>query len=231
MNCDETKAMLGGYADGELTPIETDAVASHLETCGRCRQIVRDQQRVQHVLGAYRPPAVPDLRWHEIGKRLRAELAGTGEPIVLKTRARTESLDPTPPPQAAVGREERPAAARPARNVPAPSPRVRAPRPTSTPPAVTVMQVHAPKGRHAPFAWVAHVVGATAAALVILFGLAAVWQDQALPLGPQTLARQDDVSIMEMQMTDPDYSVVVFAGDATDGAAVWVVPSEDQASG
>jgi len=231
MNCDEVKPMLGGYADGQLSPIETDAVASHLEACGRCRQIVRDQQRVQHVLGAYRPPAVPDQRWNEMGKRLRAELDGTGEPIVLKTRARTETLDPTPQPQMAVGRDEKPAAARSARPAPAPSPRPRAPRPAGAPPSLTVMQVRARRGRHAPFGWVAHVVGALAAALVILFGLAAVWQDRALPLGPSTLARQDDVAIMEMQMTDPDYSVVVFAGDATDGAAVWVVPSEAQANG
>ena len=227
MTCEEIKGMLGGYADGELSPIETDAVASHLETCGRCRQIVREQQRVQHVLDAYRPPPVADPRWNEIGRHLRAELEGTGEPLVLKTRARTDALDPTPASLEPVGRSEMRAAARPAREAPSP----RAPKPAAAPPSLMVMKVRPHKARHAPFGWVAHVVGALAACLVLAIGLAALWQTTAPPLGLNTLARQDDVSFMEVQMTDPDYSVVVYAGDASDPAAVWVVPSQEGARG
>jgi len=230
MNCDEIKTMLGGYADGELSPIETDAVASHLESCGRCRQIVREQHRVQHVLDANQPPPVPDQRWTEIGRRLRAELAGTGEPLVLKTRARTEALDPTPPPQKAVGREEVRSGARPAREAPAPSPRPRAARPAAAPP-LTVLKVRPRKAHHAPFGWVAHVVGALAAGVLIAIGLASLWPATAPPLGLQTLACQDDVTIMEVQMTDPDYSMAVYAGDASDPATIWVVPNREEANG
>jgi anti-sigma factor RsiW len=229
MNCDEIRAMLGGYADGELSPIETDAVAAHLETCGRCRQVVRDQQQVQHVLDAYQPPPVPDPRWNEISRRLRAELAGTGEPIVLKTRARTEALDPTPPPQEPVGREETRATARPARE--APSPRPRTSKSNAAAPSLAVFKVRPRKARHAPFGWVAHVVGALAACLVIALGMAALWQATAPPLEPNTLARQDDIAILEVQMTDPDYSMVVYAGDASDPTTVWVVPSPEEANG
>lgn len=225
MTCEEIKGMLGGYADGELSSIETDAVASHLETCGRCRQIVREQQRVQHVLDAYRPPPVDDLRWNEVGRRLRAELAGTGEPLVLKTRARTDALDPTPASLEPVGRSETRAAARPAREAPSP----RTSKPAAAPPSLTVLKVRPRTARHAPFGWVAHVVGALAAGLVLAIGLAALWQTTAPPLGLSTLARQDDVAIMEVQMTDPDYSVVVYAGDASDPAVVWVVPSREEA--
>lgn len=78
MTCNEARTMLAGLADDELTPVEREAVAVHLERCGRCRQRVLDQQRVQHVLESYTPPEVPEERWDAIGKRLRAELQGTG---------------------------------------------------------------------------------------------------------------------------------------------------------
>jgi anti-sigma factor RsiW len=226
MTCDEVKTMLAGYADGELSPIETDAVEVHLAGCGRCRQVVHDQHRMQHVVGSYAPPGVSDQRWNEIGRRLRAELEGTGEPIVLKTRSRIEALDPTPMPQQAVGREETGGGGRPPREAPAPRARPRAAHPVSAPPSLTVMRVRTRKARRAPFGWVAHVAGALAAGLIIAMGLAALWQGAAPPLEPDSLARQDDVAIMEVQMTDPDYSVVVSAGDEADAAAVWVVPSE-----
>jgi hypothetical protein len=42
---------------------------------------------------------------------------------------------------------------------------------------------------------------------------------------PGALARADDVTIMDIQTMDPHYNVVLYAGDAADVAAVWVVPA------
>jgi hypothetical protein len=47
------------------------------------------------------------------------------------------------------------------------------------------------------------------------------------PIGPIALARPQDVVIMDVEMTDPHYSVIVAAGDANDVAGVYVVPSAD----
>ena len=94
--CEDIRPLLGAYADAQLDALETDAVVVHLEQCGRCRQTVRDQQQVQHVLDSWAPPAVEAAEWTEMGRRLRAELEGRGDPLVLKTRPRTEFLEPTP---------------------------------------------------------------------------------------------------------------------------------------
>jgi hypothetical protein len=94
--CEDIRPILGAYADGQLSPVENDAVVVHLEECGRCRQIVRDQQQVQHVLDSWAVPAISGAEWTEMGKRLRAEFEGAGESRVLKTRPHTEALEPTP---------------------------------------------------------------------------------------------------------------------------------------
>ncbi|HUU11775.1 MAG TPA: zf-HC2 domain-containing protein [Phycisphaerae bacterium] len=227
MTCDDAKPMLAGYADGELSALENDAIAAHLAQCGRCRQIIRDQQRIQHVLDSHQPPAVDDARWNEIGKRLRAELEGQGEPIQLKTRSRIEGLDPTPEAQAPLAPDEPSAPARPAREVPAPTARPRAMPAARQAPAMTVIRVRPRRGR-APFRWVAHLVGAVAAALIIGLGLATLWT-RTPPLDAGALARQDDVAIMGLEMLDPDHNLVLLGGDAGDVAAIWVEP--DKSSG
>jgi len=232
--CDDVRPLLGAYADKELEALEADAVATHLEQCGRCRQTVRDQQRVQHVLAGGEPPPVPDYRWDEIGKRLRAELEGTGKPAVLKTRPRIESLEPTPVSTPSLRAEE---LATPFARVPeAPRAAPRAPSTacppfggTARPPSVTVLRVR-PRRYRDRFGWAAHAVGAVAATLIIALGMASMQMGPGLPapaaaLGPIALAGPKDVAIMNVEMTDPGYELVVSSGDADDVVTIYVVPA------
>jgi len=227
MDCDEAKTMLAAYADGELSSLENEAVAAHLEQCGRCRQIVHDQKRIQHVLDSYEMPPVEEKDWSGIGKTLKAELEGKGEPMALKTRPRIEGLDPTPeplPPGAAEVDTPPAAAPPPAGEVPVPA--ARPPGAGAAPRAPTVIPFRArPAQARQPFRWVAHMAGAAAAALVIALGLATLWTQAAPPLVPHTLARQGDVAIMELE-TDGDYSVILFTGDTDEVVAIWVEPDE-----
>lgn len=240
--CDDVRPLLGAYADKELEALEAEAVATHLEQCGRCRQIVRDQQHVQHVLASWHPPSVPDYRWAEIGKRLRAELEGKGKSAVLKTRPRIESLEPTPVSTPTLRAEE---LATPFARVPEP-PRV-APRAPSTacspfgttarPPSVTVLRVR-PRRYRDRLGWVAHAVGAVAATLILALGMASMQTGPGRPapvapaspvaaIGPIALAGPRDVDILNVEMTDPGYELIVSAGDANEVVTVYVVPARD----
>ena len=236
ITCDDLRPMLAGYVDGQLSALEAEAVAAHLQQCGRCRQIVRDQQQAQYVLDADRPAAVPDERWADIGKRLRTELEGTGDRLVLKTRCRIETLSaPTLPTE-----EPRPPARPPEPPSPIRSPepfragtiqpsqperllrRSRLLRPRAARPAA---RLRLGKAR---FAWAAHAIGALAAAIAIAIGLAPLLLQPSTAtqaIEPGALARADDVTIMDIQTMDPHYNVVLYAGDAADVAAVWVVPA------
>jgi anti-sigma factor RsiW len=224
IGCDDVRPLLGAYADKELNPLEADAVAVHLDQCGRCRQVVRDQQHVQHVLNSFQPAAVADHRWAEIGKRLRAELEGKGERAALKTRPRIESLEPTPVATPSLRAEELATPPRPAS---------RAPGAAARTPSVTVFKVRPPRRRDR-FGWTAHVLGAVAATIVIALGMASTWTGPLpvtpaapSPLGPIALAGPRDVRITDVEMTDPNYNLVISAGDANDVAAVYVVPAQD----
>ncbi|MCX5654930.1 MAG: zf-HC2 domain-containing protein [Planctomycetota bacterium] len=242
--CDEVRPMLGAMADKELSPLEADAVAIHLEQCGRCRQIVREQQRVQHVLNSFQPPPVPETQWDLIGKRLRAELQGKGEPLKLKTRPRVEALDPTPASAPSLRADEM---AAPFQRVPEPPRQApRTPSTTARPAAVTVLKVR-PERHRGRLAWVAHVVGAVAATIIIVVGMVPSWTPSRpaptpsapaatagavasaapiAPTAPIALAGPGDVSIMAVEMTVPGYNLIVAVGDADDVAAVLVVRSE-----
>lgn len=222
MDCDEAKLMLAGYADGELATLENEGVAAHLEQCGRCRQIVHDQQRIRHVLDSYEVPPVADSDWSSIGKALKAELEGKGEPIQTKTRPRIEGLEPTPEVLPPIVPEEPPPPAPRAREAPAPRPAGAAV--AARTPAVTLLKVR-PRKASQPFRWVAHVAGAAAASLVMALGLAALWTQAAPPLAPNTLARQGDVAIMELET---NYSVILCTGDTDDVVALWVEPDESK---
>jgi len=224
MDCEEIRTLLAGYADGEVSPIEKDAVASHLEQCGRCRQVVRDQQRVQHVLDAYQPPPVGEDAWNGIARRLKAEMTGKADPTVLKTRARVEGLDPTPTSQTPLASGEARTSGRIGRDA-TPTPRLRLTTTVTAAPTLAIL-VARPRKHRAAFGWVAHAVGAIAACLVVGLGLAAMWSDQAPPLEPGAMARQDDVVILEVQLVDENYSVALYSGDSDDVAAVWLVPNE-----
>ena len=221
-NCEELRSMLAAYADGQLEPIEADAVEVHLAQCGRCRQIVVDQRRIQHVLGAYQPPPVAEPRWAEMGRRLRAELEGKGPRAVLKTRSRTETLEPTPLSQTAIQADELEAADEgDEAETPKPAPAPRA----AKKPGLTVLRVR-PRRRQTRYGWVAHVVGALAACIIIAIGTSPLWMEP--DLGPIALAGPQEVHIMDVTMTDPNYNLVVDSGDACDVAVVWVVPNAPQ---
>jgi hypothetical protein len=237
--CDEIRPMLGAFADKQLSPLEADAIAIHMEQCGRCRQVVREQQRVQHVLNSFQPPPVAEARWDQIGKRLRAELEGKAAPAELKTRTRIESLEPTPMSTPSLRAEEMAAPFQRTPEPPRAAPRV--PSTTARPAAVTVLRVR-PQRRHGRFAWVAHVVGAAAATIIITLGMVPAWVNpgpaappdatatavaKAAPAGPIVLAGPGDVSIMDVEMTAPGYNLIVAAGDDDDVAAVLVVPSKE----
>jgi hypothetical protein len=148
---------------------------------------VRDQQQVQHVLDSWQPPAVSNAEWVEMGRRLRAELEGKGEPIVLKTLPRSEALDPTPQASPALRPEEvriplgtesepvRPASpkkvgarrwwSKSAAESAAPAPAAGRAGPT-----ISVLRVTSRRPR-ARFGWVAHLVGVAAAGLILFFGV------------------------------------------------------------
>jgi len=237
MNCDEAKEMLAGYADGELSPVENDAIAVHLEQCGRCRQAVHDQQRVQYVLAQYDPPLVSEAVWEEVGRQLRAELVGDAEPTELKTLPPTQDTDPTPavelPPEPepesptvkaldeALGDLPAAPAGRPAREVPAPGPAGPAARRPAA--AMTVQR----RRRAGPIlmGWTAHLAGLAAAAAIILLSLAALLLDRAPPLEPAALARAADVDIMELEC-DPTCNVVLHTGDVDGVMAIWLEPED-----
>jgi hypothetical protein len=231
-SCEDMRPMLGAYSDGQLSPIEADAVALHLERCGRCRQIVRDQEHVQHVFDSYQPPPVADEKWDEIGRRLRAELEGGGQRLTLKTRPRTDMLDPTPQAVEALRPEE--TRARRATGTSGAKARL---RPTAATP-VTIGGVLRVSGRRPRphLRWLAHAAGALAAVAVLAIAAAALLLQPPPGAGPAAtaqkpseaapiaLARPQDVTILSVVMSDPDYSLVLDTGNASDAATVLVVP-------
>ncbi|MGB2798218.1 MAG: hypothetical protein WBD44_13285, partial [Phycisphaerae bacterium] len=94
-------------------------------------------------------------------------------------------------------------------------------------PALTVLGPRV-KPRRPRFAWVAHAVGAIAAAVLIAVGIATVLRTTDFGLAPDALATQADITIHEIQMLDPGYNLILFAGGPKDIAAVWVEPIETE---
>ena len=230
LTCNQTRPLLAGFADGELPAVEREAVAAHLEACGRCRQCVLDQQHVQHVLESYTPPAVGERQWTAIGKRLRSELEGAGLKAVLKTRTRVESLQETPveeredDEETPVTTADLPASVRP------PTPRT-GHRPTTLPLPGTAAATGRAKRRRVRHKWVAHLVGALAAGVILVMGLTLLWDADPSASSTQAMALQKDVQILDVQMLDPDYTVVLNVGDADDVAGIWVIPDDAKAQG
>jgi len=223
MDCNEIRTMLAGYADAELAALEREAVEAHLAQCGRCRAMVADQKRVQRVLESYAPPPVPSERWSAMSWRLADELAGR-EHADLVTQHRLDSLDDLEDESPAEPRE---------RGAEAPG-QVRSAKAHALAAAVTVPagRLEKPVLRGAPpgarLAWVAHAVGAIAAAVLLAVGITTVRRTTDFGLAPGALATQADVTIHGIQMLDPGYTVILFAGGPEDIAAVWVEPVENQ---
>ena len=216
MDCDEIRTMLAGYADAELTALEQEAVEAHLAHCGRCRALVADQKRVQRVLESYAPPPVPAERWSAMSRRLADELAGR-EHADLVTQHRLDSLDDLEDESPAEPDEPRVPAAR--------------PRPlrlaASRGPGLQILGPRA-KARRPRLAWVAHAVGAIAAVVFLAVGISTVLRTTDFGPAPDALATQGDVTIQEIQMLDPGYNLILFAGGPKDIAAVWVEPIETE---
>ena len=216
MDCDEIRTMLAGYADAELTALEQEAVEAHLAHCGRCRALVADQKRVQRVLESYTPPLVPAERWSAMSRRLADELAGR-EHTDLVTQHRLDSLDDL--------EDESPAEPD---ETPVPTAR---PRPlrlaASRGPVLQVLEPRA-KARRPRLAWVAHAVGAIAAAVLLAVGIATVLRTTDFRLAPDALATRADVEIHEVEVMDPNYNVIVYAGGKRDAAFIWVDPAKSE---
>ncbi len=230
LSCSQTRPLLAGFADDELQAVEREAVAAHLETCGRCRQRILDQQHVQHVLESYTPPAVSERRWATLGKRLRNELEDTGLKAVLKTQARVESLEET----RTEDNEDEDETTVTAAGLPdsvRPSTVRTGQRPTALPLPGTAAAAVRAKRRQVRHKWVAHLVGALAASVILVLGLALLW-DTGTPTSPtQAMALQKDVQILDVQMLDPDYTVVLNIGDPDDVAGIWLIPIDEDAQG
>jgi anti-sigma factor RsiW len=225
MDCDEIRTMLAGYADGELAALEQEAVEAHLAHCGPCRALLADQKRVQRVLESYTPPPVPAERWGAMSRHLAGELAGR-EHADLVTQHRLDSLDDLEDESPSEGRKTREPG-------------------TEAPGQARSAMAHALAGnvtarsrgrlekltlrgaaRRPRFAWVAHAVGAIAAAVLIAVGITTVLRTTDFGLAPDALATQADVTIHDVEMLDPDYSVIVYAGGKKDLAFMWVEPVE-----
>ena len=120
MTCAECRAALGGYVDGELSPLDSAAVSAHLTSCVSCTaehsELLQMMRHIQEKLPPLQaPPALRDrikasiaradsprdsLRQEQSGRRWRPWLAAAG--IVLAGGAgylagtrRTDSVVPS----------------------------------------------------------------------------------------------------------------------------------------
>ena len=59
MQCEQIEQRLGAFLDGELPPAELESVRTHLLTCGRCQQALRELQSVGAFLAGYEDEAMP----------------------------------------------------------------------------------------------------------------------------------------------------------------------------
>ena len=217
MNCDQARTLLGAYADGELSALEREALQKHLDRCGRCRAIVADQQRVERVLKSYGPPPVAPERWSAMGRRLAAVAEGR-EQADLATRMRTEPFEAED--EEPAGRTEAPP--------PAPAlPRPVVHRPGASPAPSALVLPRAVR-RRPRWRWLAHAAGLLAAAALVGGAFWTARLETDFQVGPESLATQADVTIHGIQMLDPGYTVVLYAGAPDDMAAVWVEPSENE---
>jgi len=168
-----------------------------------------------------------------MGRRLRAELEGRGEATVLKTRPRTEFLEQTPASTPALTEEElRPAVVETSAKA----------APAGKSSGTSVLRVPRQRSKSKP-AWTAHMIGIAATILVIVVGV----MSQRLPvapsgrstiqtaantvtpppaIGPIRLAQSQDVAILDVQTLDPDYNVIIDAGNASGAATISVVLQE-----
>ena len=96
MNCDDIRALLPGWADhdkGGLSDEERRLVASHLETCQDCRQVLKDLEQAASMVRALPPIGAPwsvEHRARELG-HFHARRIAT-EAVLELTASREERL-------------------------------------------------------------------------------------------------------------------------------------------
>ena len=76
MRCEDLRDKLDAYASGELPQDQRGGVASHLESCGQCREALGRLRRLALVLGQAQTPPVP---------------AGFSDRVMARSRARSAS--------------------------------------------------------------------------------------------------------------------------------------------
>ncbi len=100
MSCDEIRAQLTAYLDGELADERGSVVRGHLRGCGDCRQVATDEAALRDGLRELPPVDPPASLWAGVQARLAAaEVADAERPAWRRAIARWM---PTPP-QLALG--------------------------------------------------------------------------------------------------------------------------------
>ncbi len=76
MNCDEARARLSAFIDGELPPAEAAALERHLAGCPSCRAEEADLRRLRvEVARHLAPPEVDGEEWGEMARTVIARRA------------------------------------------------------------------------------------------------------------------------------------------------------------
>jgi hypothetical protein len=75
MRCEETRPLLEEYLDGELAPVERDAVAAHVERCAECATESAALEREHAIYATYDRGFEPDANaaWAAIMRQVDAE--------------------------------------------------------------------------------------------------------------------------------------------------------------
>src|SRR4051812_50020102 len=85
MRCDECRAMLDGYVDGQLAPHDAARIRDHLDQCGACaaehKMLSEVSTRLRRAIGR---PVAPDV----LKARVRADLARSESARPAPTRRR-----------------------------------------------------------------------------------------------------------------------------------------------
>jgi anti-sigma factor RsiW len=86
MACEEYREELSAWVDGELSPEERARLAAHVDTCGACREALREFEETSHLVRsldiAIAPARITDAAMHLV----RGEARNPGAPWKLRIR-------------------------------------------------------------------------------------------------------------------------------------------------
>lgn len=95
MKCEDARAALTAYLDGELEGDRGSAVRGHLRGCEACRQVAGDEAMLRDALRALPPVDPPASLWAGVQHRLAAaEVADAERPAWRRALARWTPLAP-----------------------------------------------------------------------------------------------------------------------------------------